>query len=170
MRFEIISNSPIFTRNLGKTFSAILSKGNVILFTGELGGGKTTFISGLAEGFGLGENLSSPSFTLLNEYRIDNSRKFIHADLYRLESVGEINGIGLDDYFYDGISIICVEWGDKIRNCIEKEYLEINLSYLIDKMDKDNSGTRRKIIFNSTGHYWDSKLTKFKKMLEKNDK
>ncbi len=167
MRFEIISNSPVFTRNLGKMFSRILSKGNIILFTGELGGGKTTFISGLAEGFGLGENLSSPSFTLLNEYHIDNNRKFIHADLYRLENIGEINGIGLDDYFYDGVSIICVEWGDKIRNCIEKEYLEINLSYLIDK---SNSGTKRKIIFNSASHYWDLKLVKFKKKLKKNSK
>jgi tRNA threonylcarbamoyladenosine biosynthesis protein TsaE len=165
MRFEIISNSPIFTRNLGKTFSRILSKGNIILFTGELGGGKTTFISGLAEGFGLGKNLSSPSFTILNEYRIDSSGKFIHADLYRLENIGEINGIGLDDYFYDGISIICIEWGDKIKDYIEKEYLEINLSYL---MDKSNAETKRKIIFNSISRYWDLKLAKFKKTLEKN--
>jgi|SRR3989304_1380189 len=167
MQIEFISNSPIFTRNLGKTFSRILSKGNIILFTGELGGGKTTFISGLAEGFGLGKNLSSPSFTILNEYRIDNNRKFIHADLYRLENTREINGIGLDDYFYDGISIICIEWGDRIRDHIEKEYLEIDLSYLIDE---SNAGTKRKIIFSSFNRYWDLKLSKFKKILEKNGK
>ena len=167
MQIEIISNSPIFTRNLGKTFSRILSKGNIILFTGELGGGKTTFISGLAEGFGLGKNLSSPSFTILNEYHINNNRKFIHADLYRLENIKEIDRIGLDDYFYDGISIICVEWGDRVRDYLEKEYLEINLSYLIDE---SNTGTKRKIIFNSFGRYWDLKLFRLKKVLEKNGK
>ena len=105
MQIEIISNSPVFTRNLGKKFSAVLSKGDIVLFTGELGGGKTTFISGLAGGFGLGENLSSPSFTILNEYRIDNTRKFIHADLYRLENTEEIGGTGLEDYFTMGFRL-----------------------------------------------------------------
>src|SRR4030042_3134551 len=167
MQIETVSNSPVFTRNIGKKFSAVLSKGDIVLFTGELGGGKTTFISGLAEGFGLGETLSSPSFTILNEYHIDNSRKFIHADLYRLENIDEINAVGLDDYFYDGVSIICIEWGDKIRDYIEKEYLEINLSYLIDK---SNAATKRKIIFGSASRYWDLKLARFEKILKKNGK
>ena len=120
MRIEIISNSSIFTKNLGKKLSRVISKGDIVLFSGELGGGKTTFISGIAEGFDLKENLSSPSFTILNEYSIDNWRKFVHADLYRLENTGEINGIGLDDYLYDDISIVCIEWGDKIKDYIEK--------------------------------------------------
>ena len=164
MRIEIISNSSIFTKNLGKKLSRVISKGNIVLFSGELGGGKTTFISGIAEGFDLKENLSSPSFTILNEYSIDNRRKFVHADLYRLENTGEINGIGLDDYLYDDISIVCIEWGDKIKDYIEKEYLEINLSYLIDK---SNIPTKRKIIFNSSSRYWDLRLARFKKILEK---
>jgi len=165
MQIEIISNSPVFTRNLGKKFSAVLSKGDIVLFTGELGGGKTTFISGLAEGFGLGKNLSSPSFTILNEYRIDSNRRFIHADLYRLENTKEIDGTGLEDYFYDGISIICIEWGDRIKDNIEKDYLEINFSYLIDE---SSTGTKRKIAFTSSGQYWDNKLSGYKKMLMKN--
>ncbi|MBC8388921.1 MAG: tRNA (adenosine(37)-N6)-threonylcarbamoyltransferase complex ATPase subunit type 1 TsaE [Actinobacteria bacterium] len=164
MRIEIISNSSIFTKNLGKKLSRVISKGDIVLFSGELGGGKTTFISGIAEGFDLKENLSSPSFIILSEYSIDNWRKFIHADLYRLENTGEINGIGLDDYLYDDISIICIEWGDKIKDYIEKEYLEINLSYLIDK---SNIPTKRKIIFNSSSQYWDLRLARFKKILEK---
>lgn len=164
MRIEIISNSSIFTKNLGKKLSRVISKGDIVLFSGELGGGKTTFISGIAEGFDLKENLSSPSFTILNEYSIGNWRKFVHADLYRLENTGEINGIGLDDYLYDDISIVCIEWGDKIKDYIEKEYLEINLSYLIDK---SNIPTKRKIIFNSSSQYWDLRLARFKKILEK---
>ncbi len=164
MRIDIISNSSIFTKNLGKKLSRVISKGDIILFSGELGGGKTTFISGIAEGFDLKGNLSSPSFTILNEYSIDNWGKFIHADLYRLENTGEINGIGLDDYLYDDISIVCVEWGEKIKDYIKKEYLEINLSYLIDK---SSISTKRKIIFNSSSQYWDLRLARFKKIMEK---
>jgi len=164
MQIETISNSPVFTRNLGKKFSTVLSKGDIVLFTGELGGGKTTFISGLAEGFGLKETLSSPSFTIMNEYRIDNNRKFIHADLYRLENTREIDRTGMEDYFYDGISIICIEWGDRIKDNIEKDYLEINFSYLIDE---SNTGTKRKIIFTSLNRYWDIKLSGFKKIMMK---
>ncbi len=145
----------------------VLSKGDIVLFTGELGGGKTTFISGLAEGFGLEETLSSPSFTIMNEYLIDNTRKLIHADLYRLENAGEIDGIGLEDYFYDGISIICIEWGDRIKDNIEKDYLEINFSYLIDE---SNTGTKRKIIFTSLNRYWDIKLSGFEKIMMKDGK
>src|SRR3989304_1663946 len=167
MQIKIFSNSPVFTRNIGKKFSAVLSKGDIVLFTGELGGGKTTFISGLAEGFGLGETLSSPSFTIMNEYLIDNTRKFIHADLYRLGNAREVDGIGLEDYFYDGISIICIEWGDRIKDNIEKDYLEINFSYL---MDESNTGTKRKIVFTSLNQYWDIKLSGFKKIMMKDGK
>ncbi len=161
MQIEIVSDSASFTKNLGKKFSVILSKDNTVLFTGELGGGKTTFISGIAEGLGLEENLSSPSFTIINEYKIDNHKKFIHADLYRLVDAEGISGIGLDDYFYDGTSIVCVEWGDRIKDYIEKDYLQIDLSYLIDK---SNVATRRNILFKSTSRYWDLKLAKFKKL------
>ena len=163
MQVGIISNSAIFTKNLGKKFSRIISKGDLILFSGELGGGKTTFISGLAEGLGLKGSLSSPSFTILNEYSIDRRKKFIHVDLYRLESAGEINGIGLDDYLYDNNSIICVEWGDKIKDYLEKKYLEIELSYLIDS----NKLNKRKIVFNSNNRYWNLKLMKFKRISAK---
>ncbi|MFA5015332.1 MAG: tRNA (adenosine(37)-N6)-threonylcarbamoyltransferase complex ATPase subunit type 1 TsaE [Actinomycetota bacterium] len=165
MQIEIVSNSPVFTQNLGKKFSTVLSNGDIVLFTGELGGGKTTFISGLAGGFGLRGNLSSPSFTILNEYHIGNTRKFIHADLYRLENTKEIDGTGLEDYFYDGISIICIEWGDRIKDNIEKDYLEINFSYLIDE---SSTGTKRKIVFTSSNQYWDIKLSGCKKMFIEN--
>ena len=162
MQIEIISNSAAFTKDLGKELSRVLSKGDIILFSGELGGGKTTFISGLAEGFGLKENLSSPSFTILNEYNIDNRVKFIHADLYRLENIDDINGIGLDDYLYDNFSVIFVEWGDKI-----KDYLKIKLSYLIDS---SNISTKRRIAFMSDTQYWDLRLSRFKKIMEKSRK
>jgi len=167
MQINIISNSAAFTKDLGRKLSRVISKANIVLFSGELGGGKTTFISGLAEGLGLNENLSSPSFTILNEYHIDDRLKFIHADLYRMENIDDINSTGLDDYLYDGFSIICVEWGDKIEDYIRKEYLKINLSYLIDS---SNISTKRKITFDSNNRYWDLNLLRLRKILEKNGK
>ncbi len=164
MQIKVISNSPFFTNGLGKTFSRVISRGDIILFTGELGGGKTTFITGIAEGLGLVGKVSSPSFTILNEYVISSRRELVHVDLYRLENIDEIEGIGLDDYFYKDTSIICVEWGDKIKEYIKKEFLEVDLSYI---MDDENSGNKRKIIFKSSGKYWDGKLEEFKSILNK---
>lgn len=164
MQIVIISNSADFTKDLGKKLSRFLSKGSIILFTGELGGGKTTFISGIARGLGLREDLSSPSFTILNEYHIGGQMKLVHADLYRLEDIDEINGIGLSDYMYDGLSIICVEWGDRIKGHIKKEFLEININYLIDST---SISTNRKITFVSDGPYWDLKLSRFKNSIKK---
>jgi tRNA threonylcarbamoyladenosine biosynthesis protein TsaE len=164
MQIEIVSNSADFTKDLGKKISRFLAKGSIILFTGELGGGKTTFISGIAVGLGLKEDLSSPSFTILNEYHIDGQLKLIHADLYRLENIDDINGTGLEDYIYDGFSIICIEWGDRIKDHIKKEFLEINIRYLIDS---SNISTKRKITFESGSTLWDLKLSRFKKIIEK---
>jgi tRNA threonylcarbamoyladenosine biosynthesis protein TsaE len=164
MQLVIISNSADFTKDLGKKLSRFLAKGSIILFTGELGGGKTTFISGIAAGLGLKEDLSSPSFTILNEYHIDGRLKFVHVDLYRLENIDDINGIGLEDYIYDGFSIICVEWGDRIKDHIKKEFLEIDIRYLIDST---NISTNRKITFKSSGSYWDAELSRFKKIMKK---
>jgi tRNA threonylcarbamoyladenosine biosynthesis protein TsaE len=164
MQIKVISNSPFFTKKLGRTFSRIVSAGDIILFTGELGGGKTTFITGIAEGLGLEEKISSPSFTILNEYRISGRREFVHVDLYRLENVCEIEEIGLDDYFYSDTSIICVEWGDRIKEYLKKEFLEVDFGYVIDKK---NEGNKRKIIFKSQGIYWDRKLEEFKRIMDK---
>jgi len=164
MQIEVISNSSVFTKKIGKIFSNILSGGNVILFTGELGGGKTTFISGIAESLGITENFSSPSFAILNEYRIDKSRSLVHVDLYRLGDTGEIEDTGIDDYIYSSSSIVCIEWGDKIKKYIKKDFLEVNLSYL---KGEDDTETKRKIVFRSSSGYWNRRLKELKKMLGK---
>ena len=89
MHMELISGSSQATIDLGKKFSRILRGGDIIIFSGELGGGKTTFISGLAEGLGIKESLSSPSFTILNQYNA-GKLKLIHIDFYRLDGIDRI--------------------------------------------------------------------------------
>lgn len=163
MELKITSNSAVFTKNLGKNFSKIISNGDVILFSGELGGGKTTFISGLAEGLGIRENVSSPSFTILNVYSTHRKNKLVHADFYRLENIEDIAEIGVEDYLYDNRAVVCMEWGDKIKKYIDRDCLEVEIRYLLadDENDSLNNSDRRLVTFKSFSQYWDNKLTKF---------
>jgi len=163
MQLKITSNSAVFTKKLGKNFSKIISNGDIILFSGELGGGKTTFISGLAKGLGIRENISSPSFTILNVYNTHRKNKLVHADFYRLENIEDIAEIGVEDYLYDKRAVVCMEWGDKIRKYIDRDCLEVEISYLFadDGNDSLNNLDRRLVTFKSFSQYWDNKLTKF---------
>ena len=164
MQIEFISHSASFTGNLGKKFSRYLANGDVVLLSGELGGGKTTFISGIAGGLGIKEDLSSPSFTILNEYRAGKKSKLIHADFYRIEDTAETETLGLNDYIYGSDSIVCVEWGDKIREGLRIDYLEIRFEYLINT-EGTGSQDQRKITFISSSDYWDLRLKKYKKRI-----
>ena len=159
MHIEIFSDSAQITIELGKNFSKILKGGDIIIFSGEPGGGKTTFISGLADGLGVRENISSPSFTILNLYQAGRL-KFVHVDFYRLDGASEFDNIGLDDHIYDNSGILCIEWGEKIRQYIKKDYLNICFNYIIEDEDSIN---KRHITFDSSSIYWDKKLTKLKK-------
>jgi len=188
MKIELISKSSAFTRNLGSLFTRVFSSQDTILLSGELGAGKTTFISGIAKGLGLKENLSSPSFTILNIYRIGSKKKLVHADFYRLNTVDEVLNAGIEDYVYDNNSFVCIEWGDIIREYLKVNFLEINFSYFLnnDSSGLDNSsgsGTgpkdfyynvaennldqKRHIVFRSSNIYWDKKLETFQTLLAK---
>ena len=165
MLLEVLSKSSQATINLGRKFSKILRGGDIVIFSGELGGGKTTFISGLAEGLGIKENLSSPSFTILNQYDAGKI-KLIHIDFYRLDGIDEFDNIGLDDHIYDDSKILCIEWGEKIKQYIKRDYLNIGFNYIIEDEDTIN---RRIIRFNSSTKYWDKKLLKLKKIFPGED-
>ena len=165
MTMEILSKSSQATTDLGKKFSKILQGGDIIIFSGELGGGKTTFISGLADGLGIKENLSSPSFTIINEYDA-GKLKLVHIDFYRLDGVDEFDNIGLDDHIYDDSAVLCIEWGEKIRQYIKKDYLNISFNYIT----ADEESINKMIIrFNSSSNYWDKKLNILKKILTRED-
>ena len=165
MHIEILSKSSQATIDLGKKFSKILKGGDIIIFSGELGGGKTTFISGLADGLGIKENLSSPSFTILNQYNA-GKLKFVHIDFYRLDGIDEFDNIGLDDHIYDDSAILCIEWGEKIKQYIKKDFLTISFNYIIEDEDSMN---RRIIRFSSSNNYWDKKLNILKKIFARED-
>ena len=120
------SKSTSQTIRLGKSIGSRLRAGDVVALVGELGAGKTQFIKGLATGAGVGKPtyVSSPSFTLINEY--PGRVPFYHIDLFRLECQEEAEGLGLEDYLHGG-GITAIEWADKVPSLLPKEMLSIHL-------------------------------------------
>jgi tRNA threonylcarbamoyladenosine biosynthesis protein TsaE len=129
-----ISNSETETMQLASKIAGKLSKGDVIVLTGDLGSGKTKFTQGFLSYFGLENEISSPTFTIVNEYTSTNTPIY-HFDVYRLSSCDEFYAIGGEQYFENGICII--EWGEQILDVLPKEYLHITFER------NDNNDTKR---------------------------
>lgn len=110
------------TLSFGKKLASLLKPTNVVVLTGELGSGKTKLTEGILSYFGLENEISSPTFTIVNEYQSD-SFFIYHFDVYRLEDSSEFLEIGGEEYFEKGICII--EWGEMISDVLPKDYIHI---------------------------------------------
>ena len=122
---KLISHSENETKLIGKKFAEKLKKGDVIVLTGELGSGKTKFTEGVLEYFGLENEISSPTFNIVNEY-ISKNINIYHFDVYRLEDEDEFYAIGGEEYFDKGICLI--EWGEMIESVLPKKYVHITFN------------------------------------------
>jgi tRNA threonylcarbamoyladenosine biosynthesis protein TsaE len=131
MNFDIITNSPAGTIELGEKIGSQLKGGEVIAICGPLGSGKTHLIKGIVSGLGAKDTaneVTSPTFVLVNEY----SGRFdvFHIDAYRVNSIAEFEQIGFDDYCYPG-SVVLIEWADKIEKAIRRiNYIKIEIFHL----------------------------------------
>lgn len=112
------------TVKLGELIADIIPQGIIIALTGELGSGKTTLSQSIIKKIMKIQDVSSPTFNIVNEYR-DKNQTVYHFDFYRLEDEGELFGIGFDDYLSDKKSIMLIEWADKFLNMLPRNYLEI---------------------------------------------
>lgn len=121
------SRSPSQTIRIGKQLGRLLQRGDVVALAGELGTGKTQLIKGLAQGIGVKKSayVSSPSFTLINEY--PGKITLYHMDLYRMEEA-EAKELGLEEYF-QGEGVSAIEWADRIPSLLPAQLLWIHFSY-----------------------------------------
>lgn len=119
------TNSENETKIFSEKLASKLHNNSVIVLSGDLGAGKTKFTEGFLKHFGLENEISSPTFTIINEYS-KNDTKIFHFDVYRLNGIDEFYEIGGDEYFNKGICI--VEWGELIKEALPKEYIHISIT------------------------------------------
>lgn len=138
------------TERFGKFLGENLNPGDVLCLNGDLGAGKTTLTKSIALGLGIEDYVTSPTFTIVNEYY--GKVNLYHIDTYRLDDKVDVDYLGFDEYFYsEGVTI--VEWAEKIKDALPEEYIEINISSKEDK---------RKLEINFIG-------SRFEKLKEKLD-
>ena len=114
---EFLTNSPVETEKVGEALAKILTPGAVIAYRGDLGAGKTAFTRGLARGLGATEQVTSPTYTIVNEY-LSGRMPLFHFDMYRLGSADELFDIGWDDYLDRG-GVCAVEWSENVEDALE---------------------------------------------------
>lgn len=130
---EVITNSEKETIELGMKIAPKLEKGMVIVLSGDLGSGKTKLTEGILTYFGLENEISSPTFTIVNEYHTKNLNIY-HFDVYRLADIDEFYAIGGEEYFDKGVSII--EWGEMIEDILPEDHIKISFERNFDEENK----------------------------------
>jgi tRNA threonylcarbamoyladenosine biosynthesis protein TsaE len=125
---QIVTDSTEATAQAGRRLAAHLKAGDIVTLTGPLGMGKTVFVRGLASGMGIdSREVHSPSFTIVSEYGPSASgRLLVHVDLYRIDSLAEIEDLGLADYL-SGNRVIAVEWGEKLPERLRRDAVLVTL-------------------------------------------
>ena len=126
---EFISHSQLETEEVGRKLAEKLPGGSVVAMYGDLGAGKTAFVRGMAKGMGLSCRVSSPTFTIVNEYL--GERELIHFDMYRLSSADELFDIGWEDYLNRG-AVCAVEWSENVQDAFFGDEVVVRIEKLND--------------------------------------
>ena len=130
---EYITNSPEETEALGAALGRVLQPGTVIAYTGDLGAGKTAFTRGIARGLGIRDIVTSPTYTIVNEY-LGGRLPLFHFDMYRLHSSDDLWDIGWEDYLERG-GVCAVEWSENVTDALEDP--------IFIRLEKVDENTRR---------------------------
>jgi tRNA threonylcarbamoyladenosine biosynthesis protein TsaE len=144
--FSVITRSPDETRIVGASLAAVILPGDVVSLSGDLGAGKTVFVQGLAASLGVMERVTSPTFTIHQQY--EGRFTLSHMDVYRLDSFQEVLDLGMEELMEN--SILVIEWGDAIAPLLPRRRLEVNLRTVDD-------GTREVTLRPGSGE-WARKL------------
>jgi len=150
---EFISRSAEQTRRVGMRLGTLLKAGDLLCLVGDFGSGKTTFVQGLAAGWGSLDSVSSPSFILVNIYRYPEKGSFFHLDAYRLNGREDALELDVDLMLENGPLV--VEWADHIEDALPEENLWVNLRWV--------NPNQRDLIFNARGNRYHAMLAEFRK-------
>jgi tRNA threonylcarbamoyladenosine biosynthesis protein TsaE len=154
---DFVSHSVAQTMRVGQRLGELLQRGDVVALRGDLGAGKTHLIKGIALGLGSTDMVNSPSFVLINEYRAGVQRggmPIYHADLYRIERLAELQGVGLEELL-DNDGVCLIEWADRAEALLPDERLDVHLSHL--------SETKRVMRFTPHGRRYEELVDTLKK-------
>lgn len=136
------------TRDLAAGLAALAQPGDLLLLVGDLGAGKTAFAQGFGAGLGVTEPITSPTFTLANEY--DGRLRVHHLDVYRLDQLAEVADLGLAELLDDG-GVVLIEWGDAILPVLPNDYLEVRIGFPAGPEAPDDE---RLVVLRSIGVGW----------------
>lgn len=140
---EYISNNEKQTFKIAKDFAKVLKGGEILLLKGDLGAGKTAFTKGIAKALEVKAIITSPTFTIMNEYK-SGKLELYHFDMYRIEDVSELKELGFEQYIGNSKGIACVEWFEKTPELFS------NRSTILIEFEKLNEN-KRKITINIRG-------------------
>lgn len=125
----MITDSYEETKAIGQKMAKKLKPGELIALYGNLGGGKTTFVQGLALGLGIKKRIISPTFIIIRVYDL-KSKTFFHIDLYRTKTAEDIKGLGIKEIISDDNNIVVVEWAEKLKDLLPDKRIDIHFEYL----------------------------------------
>ena len=145
---DVFSRSPEQTRRIGMRLGGALQVGDVICLQGDLGAGKTTFVQGIAQGWGSLDSVSSPTFIIVNVYRGRDEARLFHMDAYRLDSASEAEELDLDAMLSQGPLLI--EWPERMEGLVPPENLWVNLEHIAED--------EREMRFRASGDRYDALL------------
>lgn len=135
MEYNFITHSPEETISIAEKIGKLLKAGDCIAYYGDLGAGKTTFTRGIAKGLGLPDEVSSPTFAIVNEYHGKGSISLYHFDMYRIGSSDELETTGFYDYPMEE-SVFAVEWSENIEDVFPKDVIRIKMERVSDDTRK----------------------------------
>ena len=124
---DITVKTPEESMDIGEKISSKLKPGDILSLEGELGAGKTTFVKGILKGLNYKHDVTSPTFTLINEY--DADLKVIHIDFYRENDIKRWNEIGINEYLYSN-NLVIIEWGNIISNILPNDIIPIYFEHI----------------------------------------
>ena len=150
--FDFFSRSAEQTRRIGARLGRSLEKGDVICLQGELGAGKTTFVQGMAQGWGSADGVTSPTFVLVNEYRRPDGGYLFHLDAYRLLAANEAEELDIDRMVNEGALVI--EWPERVQSVLPDQELRIVMEHVGEE--------QRRIQFTAQGERYDQMIERLR--------